>query len=89
MTEADLIEIARDTLFTMIVVSAPALLVALAVGVAIAVLQSVTQLQEATLTFVPKVLAIFLSLIIFLPFMLHTMTDFWRHLMDRIAHGGG
>ena len=47
-----------------------------------------TQIQEQTLTFVPKVLAIFLVLLLFLPYMIHTLTDFTRGLMDRMVAGG-
>jgi len=89
MTEADLMDIAREGIWTMIKISAPVLIAGLVVGVAIALLQSVTQLQEMTLTFVPKVLAIFGSLILFMPFMIHTLNDFWRSIMDRMIAGGG
>ena len=66
MTEADMVDIARDGIWTMIKVAAPALLAGLVVGVAVALLQSVTQLQEATLTFVPKVLTVFMVLVLVL-----------------------
>lgn len=88
MTEADLMDVARQGMWTLIKISAPVLLVGLAVGLVIAVLQSVTQLQEATLTFVPKVLAMFVCLLLFLPFMLNALGDFWRSVLDRMIAGG-
>ncbi len=89
MTEAELLDVAREGIWVMIKVAAPVLLTGLTIGVAIALLQSVTQLQEMTLTFVPKVLVVFASLIIFLPFMLNTLGDFWRSILDRMIAGGG
>lgn len=89
MTEPELIDIARETVFTMLLVAAPPLLTGLAVGLAVSILQTVTQIQEMTLTFVPKVILIFASLVVFLPFMLSTMTDFWKMVLDRVVAGGG
>lgn len=89
MTEAELIDIARDGIFTMIIVAAPPLLTGLAVGLVVSILQTVTQIQEMTLTFVPKVLLVFGSLIVFLPFMLNTLNDFWKAMLDRAVSGGG
>ena len=89
MTEAEMVDIARDGIWTMIKVSAPALIAGLVVGVAIALLQSVTQLQESTLTFVPKALVIFGVLVLTLPFMIHTMDDFWKRLLDLMISGTG
>lgn len=87
MTEAELIDIARDSVLTLIMVSAPPLLTGLAVGLAISIVQTITQIQEMTLTFVPKVLLVFASLVLFLPFMLSTMNDFWKQVMDRVITG--
>lgn len=89
MTEAELIDIAREGIFTMIIVAAPPLLTGLAVGLVVSILQTVTQIQEMTLTFVPKVLLVFGSLIVFLPFMLNTLNDFWKSMLDRAIAGGG
>ena len=75
MTVPEVLDVARDAIYTLIIVSSPALLVGLAVGVLISLLQAVTQIQEMTLAFVPKILAIFISLLIALQFMaerLHT-----------------
>ena len=89
MTEADMIDVAREGLWTMIKIGAPVLLTGLVVGVLVSLLQAVTQLQEPTLTFVPKVLAVFGSLILFLPFMLNTLNDFWKSILDRMIAGNG
>lgn len=89
MTEAELIDIAREGIITMIVVAAPPLLTGLVVGLVVSILQTVTQIQETTLTFVPKVLLVFGSLILFLPFMLNTLNDFWKTMLDRAVAGGG
>lgn len=88
MTEADLLEVAREGMVVMIKVSAPPLMAGLAIGLVISLFQALTQIQEMTLTFVPKVIAIFITLLIFLPYMLHTLTDFTRSIMDRAVAGG-
>lgn len=89
MTEAELIDVARQSILTMLVVSAPPLLTGLAVGLTVSILQTITQIQEQTLTFVPKVLLMFGSLILFLPFMLSTMNEFWKAMLDRVIAGSG
>ena len=85
MNAPEVLDIAREALLTTITIGAPVMLVALAVGLTIALVQALTQIQEMTLTFVPKILVIFLSLIIFLPFMLNTLTAFTERLTQRIA----
>jgi flagellar biosynthesis protein FliQ len=87
MNANDAIEIGRETIVVAIKLGAPAMLLALAVGLAIALLQALTQIQEMTLTFVPKMLVILLSLMLFLPFMLATLTSFTESLMSRIISG--
>jgi flagellar biosynthetic protein FliQ len=89
MTEAELIDIAREGIMTLVIISAPPLLTALAVGLVVAILQTLTQIQEQTLTFVPKVLLVFGSLLVFMPFMLSTMNEFWKSMLDRAIVGGG
>ena len=89
MTEAELIDVARQTIMVMIKVAAPTLLTGLAVGLLISIFQTLTQIQEQTLTFVPKMLLVFASMIIFMPFMLNTLIDFWRSIMDKVIAGGG
>ena len=85
MTPTDVIEVSRDAVFVMLKVGAPVLLLALAVGLAISLVQALTQVQEMTLSFVPKIIVIFLSIVLLMPFMLATMTTFTRGLMDRIV----
>lgn len=87
MTPSDAIEIGRETIIVTIKLGAPAMLLALVVGLAIALLQALTQIQEMTLTFVPKMIVILLSLIVFLPFMLATLMSFTEGLMSRIITG--
>ncbi len=84
MNEAQVLDIARDTVLTLVVVSAPVLLVGMAIGLAISLFQTLTQIQEMTLTFVPKLLVVFVSLILLLPFMFHEIKAFSEHLFDLI-----
>jgi len=67
-----------------LMVSAPMLGFALVVGLAIAIFQAVTQINEMTLTFVPKILAVAAALLIFLPWMINYLTDFTRHMFELI-----
>ncbi len=85
MNQAEVVEIIREGLLVLVVVSAPCLIVALVVGVLISLLQAVTQLQEATLTFVPKMLAVFLTLVIVMPFMMTKMINYTQALYSRFA----
>jgi len=89
VTEAELIDVAQQTIMVMIKVAAPTLLTGLAVGLLISIFQTLTQIQEQTLTFVPKMLLGFGSMIIFMPFMLNSLIEFWRSVMDKIIAGGG
>ena len=88
MTESDLIELARSGMLVMVKVAAAPLLAGLAIGLLISIFQAVTQIQEQTLTFVPKVLTVLLVLLLFLPFMLHTLFDFTHLVLDRAIAGG-
>jgi flagellar biosynthesis protein FliQ len=69
MSGPEIMDVARDAIMTLLLVAAPLMLVGLIVGVAISLLQALTQIQETTLVFIPKILAIFLALLIALPFM--------------------
>lgn len=88
MNSGDLTDIAREAIFTLLTIAGPVMGVALAVGLTIALFQALTQIQEMTLTFVPKIVAIFLSLLLFLPFMGASLFTLMEHLADRIAAGG-
>lgn len=85
MTPADVIDVGRDALIVLLKIGAPVLLVALVVGLAISLVQALTQIQEMTLAFVPKIVVIFLALMLFMPFMLTTLTTFTQHLFDKIV----
>ncbi|WPZ34145.1 flagellar biosynthesis protein FliQ [Thalassobaculum sp. OXR-137] len=84
MTEADAIDVTREAVLVLLTMSIPIMLIALGVGLVIALFQALTQLQEMTLVFVPKILVVFASLIILLPFMLATITTFFNGLADKI-----
>jgi flagellar biosynthetic protein FliQ len=88
MTGPEVLDVARDAIITLIVVSAPVMLVGLAVGVGISLLQALTQIQEMTLAFVPKILAIFVTLLISLPFMAQSLQGQMTRIAARIASGG-
>lgn len=88
MDEAEVIETAREAIMLSIQIGAPTLIVGLVVGVSVALLQALTQIQEMTLVFVPKILAIMLALFIFLPSMMKTLAVFMEALMDRMIGGG-
>lgn len=87
MNDTEVIEVARQAILIAIQIGAPILLIGLVVGVSIALLQALTQIQEITLVFVPKILAIFLALFFFLPGMMKTLTVFMESLADRMIGG--
>lgn len=87
MTGAEVLDVARDAILTLIYVASPVMLVGLVVGVVISLLQAVTQIQEMTLAFVPKILAIFLSLLIALPFMAEKLQAEMMRIAARIVSG--
>jgi flagellar biosynthetic protein FliQ len=84
MNETEIIDVARQAILITIQIGAPVLLVGLVVGVAIALVQALTQIQEITLVFVPKILAIFLAMFFFLPAMMKTLVIFMESLADRM-----
>jgi flagellar biosynthetic protein FliQ len=87
MTPTDAVDIAREAIVVSLKLGAPVMLVSLGVGLAISLVQALTQIQEMTLTFVPKIFVIFLTMLIFLPFMLSTLTGFTHELVSRITAG--
>jgi len=86
MEAPEVIEIIREGIYVLILISAPSMVIALLVGLIIALFQALTQVQEATLTFVPKVLAMLITLSVALPFMVQTLTDYAHKLQDKIVH---
>ena len=87
MTPPDVLDVARDAITVLLRVSGPVMMVGLTVGLMIALFQALTQLQEMTLTFVPKILAVFASLIFFLPFMMTSLIAFMERIAERIVAG--
>jgi flagellar biosynthetic protein FliQ len=85
MTGADVLDVARGAVWLTLQMSAPIMIVGLVVGVGIGLFQALTQVQEATLVFAPKILAVFLSLLLLLPLMGALMGDFMRQIAARIA----
>ncbi len=85
MSGAEVLDVGRDAIWLTIQLSLPVLLVGLAVGVGIGLLQALTQIQEATLVFAPKIIAIFVALLVFLPLMGSLMSGFMRQIAGRIA----
>lgn len=85
MNEEQALDFAREAIFTVLKIGTPIMLIALIVGLAIALFQALTQIQEMTLTFVPKILVIFLTLMLMLPYILNTLQVFMLGVADRIA----
>ncbi len=85
MNAVEVIEISRQAIFVLLKIAVPVMLIALTVGLAVSLLQALTQIQEMTLAFVPKIIVIFASVMLFLPFMMSTLTGFTRQVMDRVV----
>ena len=85
MNGPETLDFARESILLLMEVSAPAMLTALVVGVAIGLLQALTQIQEMTLVFVPKILAIFLVLLVALPFAGFAMASYMERIAARIV----
>lgn len=89
MSPEQVTDIARQAVWVTLLIGAPTMLVALAVGVVISLLQALTQIQEATLSFVPKLAAILLTFVLTAPFVLATLREFTRGLYGQIAGPAG
>jgi flagellar biosynthetic protein FliQ len=87
MGGAEILDVGRDAIWLTIAMSAPAMIVGLVVGLIIGLLQALTQIQEMTLVFVPKILAIFAALLIFLPLMGGLLGDFMTETLAKVAAG--
>ncbi|MGN0312792.1 MAG: flagellar biosynthesis protein FliQ [Lachnospiraceae bacterium] len=85
ITEGQVLDIARDAIYTIIMASAPVLVVSLIVGLIISIFQTVTSIQEQTLTFVPKILAVFFTLMLCGSWMLGLMSDFTTELWNSLG----
>jgi flagellar biosynthetic protein FliQ len=87
MTGAETLDVAREAIWTIVLVSGPLLGVGLIVGVVISLVQALTQIQEQTLVFVPKILAIFVTLVLALPFMADALHGEMMRISSRIIGG--
>jgi flagellar biosynthetic protein FliQ len=88
MDSADVMEIARDSIIIVLKIGAPIMLAALIVGLVISLFQALTQIQEMTIAFVPKIIVIFAVFLLSMPFMLSTLITFTQQLAGRIAGVG-
>lgn len=84
MTPTTVVAIARQAMEITLLISAPLFIAALATGLIVSIFQAATQINEATLSFVPKLLVIFLTLLIAGPWMITVMTDYMRRLFESI-----
>lgn len=89
MTEVEVIEVGREGILTILYAAGPLMLVALTVGLSVSLFQALTQIQEMTLAFVPKIIAIFGATIMMVPFMLSHLDGLARSMFDRIVAIGG
>ena len=85
MSPSEALEIGREAIWVMLQVGLPVLILALVVGLAISLFQALTQMQEMTLSFVPKIIVIFGALTFLTPLMLASLSEFTQRLMDRIV----
>lgn len=86
MDTAEVFSVCSEALMVLLLISAPVMLVALFVGLIISLFQALTQIQEATLTFVPKILAMFITLAFTMSFILNNLTELNTKIYDRIVH---
>lgn len=86
ITQDAVLDIAREAIFNIIIVSAPLLVVSLIVGLIISIFQTVTSIQEQTLTFVPKILAVFITLMLAGSWMMNTMIEFVQYLWSNFSY---
>ena len=87
MTGAEVMDVGRDAIIVLLKVSGPPMIVGLLVGIIIALFQALTQIQEMTLVFVPKIIAIFVSVMVAMPFMAGSLGNFMERVMSHVAGG--
>ena len=85
MTEGQVLDVAKEAIYTIIICSAPMLIISLVVGLIVSIFQSVTSIQEQTLTFVPKIIAVFVGLMIFGSWILTNLTEFETTLWSNFS----
>jgi len=88
MTAAIILDIARDGIVTFLKVAGPVMVVALVIGLIVSLFQALTQIQEQTLVYVPKILAVFVVMLLMLPFMGDALAGYMTRIAARIASGG-
>ena len=88
MNEAAVLELGRESMWVVLKIAGPIMMMGLWIGLIIALFQALTTIQEMTLTFVPKIVVIFGSVILFLPYMLATILEFAQKLFDRMISLG-
>ncbi len=88
MNEAAVIELGRESMWVILKIAGPIMMMGLLIGLVIALFQALTTIQELTLTFVPKIIVIFGSVVLFLPFMLSTILEYSQKLFDRMTSLG-
>lgn len=88
MNTVEVIAVSRDAIWVLLKVGAPVMFVALVVGLAVSLFQALTQIQEMTLAFVPKIIVIFVAVLMMLPFMMASMTAFMEQIVDKIVSLG-
>jgi flagellar biosynthetic protein FliQ len=84
MNDVGVIELGREAFWIILVTGGPILIAGLLIGLLIALFQALTSIQEMTLVFVPKIIVIFVALVLTLPFMMNTMIDFGESIFDKI-----
>lgn len=89
MTEEQILDIAKEAMWVSIQMGTPIMLIGLIVGVIISLIQALTQIQEMTLSFVPKIIAIFIALFVFMPALSTVLVPYTRNLMAIVAGFGG
>lgn len=82
MTVLEVISLSREMLMLTLLLSAPMLIVGLTIGLLVSIFQAVTQINEMTLTFVPKIIAVAVAIMIFLPWMLRLISEFTSRLLN-------
>ncbi|MBO5522600.1 MAG: flagellar biosynthesis protein FliQ [Roseburia sp.] len=85
MTEGQVLDIAREAIYTIIICSAPMLIISLVVGLIVSIFQTVTSIQEQTLTFVPKIIAVFVGMMIFGSWILTNLSEFMVNLWSNFS----
>lgn len=85
MDIAAVLDVSRDAIIVLLKLSAPLMITALVIGLIVSLFQALTQIQEMTLAFVPKILVVFASMLVFLPFMISTLITFTEGLAERIV----